>query len=378
MPVFNKMVYNGTEYILWWWGNIWEPLSLKITKSWLNATIRWEDNEIWTIPPTTFQKSELVRKIGSAPTSPSDWDLVVTETVKDTYKTTWYVDQWLTDWETYYYRVFSYSDLGGISYCDAVSITAWVTERPDIDSFSLTDSIGSGAWYNVCGLGVSGDGSYIYIGRDQYYLTQHTATNGELSNYDSTVQSSISYQSRWLWCKPDGSILYDSHDNGDIYQIDMNTPYSLTWATVATNSIWVACCGIGLSYDWTKLYHWVWDNNYAKQFIEYTLATPRDVSSRWTGTTNTVNAIIASSGDESFIYQVSVSPTGKKMYFSADHWKIYQYDLSTAYDWSTATYNGVLDTGINKRITFQFREGGDRLYIWAVQPNWTLYQYDAS
>lgn len=152
MPVFNKMVYNGTEYILWWWGNIWEPLNLTVTTSWLDATITWEDNEIWTIPPTTFQKSELVRKIGSAPTSPSDWDLVVTETVKDTYKTTWYVDQWLTDWETYYYRVFSYSDLGGISYCDAVSVTPsawWWQPWPDTLCYyefdnDLTDSSWNG------------------------------------------------------------------------------------------------------------------------------------------------------------------------------------------------------------------------------------------
>lgn len=124
MPVFSKMVYDWTEYILWWWwGNIWEPLNLTVTSAWLDATITWEDNEIWTIPPTTFRKSELVRKIGSAPTSPSDWTLVVTETVKDTYKVSGYVDQWLTDGETYYYRVFSYSDLWGISYCDAVSVT---------------------------------------------------------------------------------------------------------------------------------------------------------------------------------------------------------------------------------------------------------------
>lgn len=117
MPILNM--------VWWWkkWGNIWEPLNLTVTTIWLDATIKWEDNEIWTIPPTTFQKSELVRKIGSAPTSPSDWDLVVTETVKDTYKVSGYVDSWLTDWETYYYRVFSYSDLGGISYCDAVNVT---------------------------------------------------------------------------------------------------------------------------------------------------------------------------------------------------------------------------------------------------------------
>jgi hypothetical protein len=117
MPILNM--------VWWWskWGNIWEPLNLTVTTSWLDATITWEDNEIWTIPPTSFAKSELVRKIGSAPTSPSDWTLVVTETVKDTYKNTGYTDSWLTDGETYYYRVFSYSDLGGISYCDAVNVT---------------------------------------------------------------------------------------------------------------------------------------------------------------------------------------------------------------------------------------------------------------
>lgn len=130
MPILNM--------VWWWkkWGNIWEPLNLTVTTSWLDATITWEDNEIWTIPPTTFQKSELVRKIGSAPTSPSDWTLVVTETVKDMYKTVWYVDQWLTDWETYYYRVFSYSDLGGISYCDAVSVTVSSQWQPWVNTIA--------------------------------------------------------------------------------------------------------------------------------------------------------------------------------------------------------------------------------------------------
>ena len=129
MPILN-MVWGGST-----WGNIWEPLNLTVITSRLNATITWEDNEIWTIPPTSFARSVLVRKVGSAPTSPSDWTVVVTETVKDTYKTSGYVDQWLTDWTTYYYRVFSYSDLGGISYCDAVSVTPTASWRPWADTW---------------------------------------------------------------------------------------------------------------------------------------------------------------------------------------------------------------------------------------------------
>ena len=125
MTIFNMVWLGGGQ-----WGNIWEPLNLTITLSGLDATITWEDNEIWTIPPTSFAKSELVRKVWSAPTSPSDWTLVVTETVKDTYKNTWYVDSWLTGGTTYYYRVFSYSDTWGISYCDAESITPTPQRQP--------------------------------------------------------------------------------------------------------------------------------------------------------------------------------------------------------------------------------------------------------
>ena len=70
--------------------------------------------------------------------------------MKDTYKTTWYVDQWLTDWETYYYRVFSYSDLGGISYCDAVSVTPRGWWQPWANTL---------AYYNI---GNADDNSTIY------------------------------------------------------------------------------------------------------------------------------------------------------------------------------------------------------------------------
>lgn len=367
MPILN-MITQG-----WWWGNVWEPLNLTVIISWLDATIRWKDNEIWTIPPTTFQKSELVRKIGSAPTSPSDWTLVVTETVKDTYKTTWYVDQWLTDWETYYYRVFSYSDLGWISYCDAVSITAWTHERPDIDTFTQTASIYSWIyWLHAVWIGWIWE--YVYIGRNSNNLTQHTATNWEISNFSSTVQSSISYQSRWLWCKPDGTILYNSMDLNGVYQIDMATPYSLTWATVTTNNIGSWACGVSLSYDGTKLYHGEWGNS--KVFKEYTLVTPRDVSSHDTWISHTVDVIVWT-WDPSFVYQTQISPTGKKMYFSADSWKIYQYNLATPYDWSTAVYYWVLDTWFGDRCSFQFTEDWQRIIMGNLW-NKYLYQYDAS
>ena len=180
MPILNM--------VWWWkkWGNIWEPLNLTVTSAWLDATITWEDNEIWTIPPTTFQKSELVRKIGSAPTSPSDWTLVVTETVKDTYKTTWYVDQWLTDWETYYYRVFSYSDLGGISYCDAVSVTISGWWQPWVNTkvyYNINDNDTNSTIYDL---------SWNWVDQTWSWTPQYTtdATYGRVAVFDWASQTS--------------------------------------------------------------------------------------------------------------------------------------------------------------------------------------------
>lgn len=110
MPVFNKLIYNGTEYDLWGWGwNVWEPTDLSAVANWTVATITWTDKNLDSIPATSFQKSVLVRKIGSAPTTPTDWTTIVEETVQNTYQTNWYADTWLTKWTDYYYRVFSYS-----------------------------------------------------------------------------------------------------------------------------------------------------------------------------------------------------------------------------------------------------------------------------
>lgn len=127
MTILN-MVTKGS----WWWGNVWEPSSITATASWTTATIKWTDgDDLNTIPPTTFAKSVLVRKVGSAPTSPSDWTTVVTETVKNTYSSTGYDDAGLTGWTTYYYQVFSYSDTGGITYWTPVSVTPQSWWQPD-------------------------------------------------------------------------------------------------------------------------------------------------------------------------------------------------------------------------------------------------------
>jgi hypothetical protein len=227
MPILNM--------VWWWkkWGNIWEPLNLTVTTSWLDATITWEDNEIWTIPPTSFQKSELVRKIGSAPTSPSDWDLVVTETVKDTYKVSGYTDSWLTGWTTYYYRVFSYSDLGGISYCDAESVT-----------------ISSGWWQP-------------WVNTVAYYPLDSTNTVNDLSGNNYTL-SGLGYTfwtNQWVDCVSMVGTFWQSYLNNSTIPV-WSTRTWLAWvyATTANSSQqWVICTWT--YYSSTIVWMWVYQND---------------------------------------------------------------------------------------------------------------------
>lgn len=126
MPILN-MNYSVSGS---WGGNVWEPTDLQVASSWSKAIIKWTDNNLNSIPPTTFAKSELVRKLGSAPTSPSDWTLVVTETVMNTYQNIGYQDSGLTLGVTYYYVVYSYSTDWAISYCDAASVTPTPKREP--------------------------------------------------------------------------------------------------------------------------------------------------------------------------------------------------------------------------------------------------------
>jgi len=272
MPVFNKMVYNGTEYILWWWGNIWEPLNLHVTPAWLDATITWEDNEIWTIPPTSFAKSELVRKQGSAPTSPSDWTLLVTETVKDSYKTTGYSDQWLTDWETYYYVVFSYSDSGGISYCEPVSYTATTRWQPwantkfyyNINDNDTTSTIYdlSGNWVDMTWYGNPSFSTDVTYGRvAEFDWSSYTQANNRVNLWSECTMIALVNRSSW-----------------DAVVIECTSPSA--WG------VWIAYSWDVNKYAWWYWWAWASDPKEIRSLTNYVsnqrvmIATTRDSS--WT------------------------------------------------------------------------------------------------
>lgn len=119
----------------WKWGSPLQPFHL----NWISdlaavewnqqATITWTDAWDLVVDWQTlanWASTKLVRKTWSAPTDSSDWTLVVTETVKDTYSVSGYVDTGLTNNTTYYYWAFGVST----EWLETISNIANVTPRP--------------------------------------------------------------------------------------------------------------------------------------------------------------------------------------------------------------------------------------------------------
>ena len=106
------------------------PISNLSATAWeQQITLKWTDpSDAWS---TTWASTKLVRKTGSAPTTSSDGTLVLTETTRNQYSSTWYVNTWLTNWTTYYYKAFSvdnnWNEIPSNS-VNAIPETSWVNE----------------------------------------------------------------------------------------------------------------------------------------------------------------------------------------------------------------------------------------------------------
>ena len=86
--------------------------SFSATKSFRTATLTWVDPTDFVVDGRTiaaWDKTVIVRKAGSVPTSASDGTVVVTETTRNQYSSTGFTDTGLSYGLVYYYRAFVYT-----------------------------------------------------------------------------------------------------------------------------------------------------------------------------------------------------------------------------------------------------------------------------
>ena len=92
------------------------------------ATLTWSDPSDVVIDGTTIAAwagTKLVRKVGSAPTSPTDGTLIVDSTTRNQYSLTGIQDNTIEYGNTYYYRFFPYTTRNVVT--DGSSVTATPT-----------------------------------------------------------------------------------------------------------------------------------------------------------------------------------------------------------------------------------------------------------
>ena len=178
----------------------------------------------------------------------------------------------------------------------------------------------------------------------------------------------------------DGTKMYTS-GSGVVYQYTLTTAWDLSTASYASKSFDVStqvttAYDVDFSSDGTGMY--VMDNG-TYTLYQYTLSTAWDVS-----TASYASKSFSVTSQESNPTGFTFNDDGSKLYVSGvGSNNTFQYDLSTAYDISTASYNNVfLFTGAGGADEYQshrslvFAQGGTKLFTVGTSGTDYINQFD--
>jgi sugar lactone lactonase YvrE len=211
------------------------------------------------------------------------------------------------------------------------------------------------------------------------YSVAGTATTG--STYATTQGNSAG--SIGLFVKPDGTKMYHSdYVSNKVYQHSLSTAWDLSTASYdgSSNDLSVSSQAdypnsIFFKSDGTRLYVAGQTTN---RVFEYALSTAWDLSSAsYSQQSNNFSGQTSNSGPHTLAFK----PDGTKMYLSQTSSRIvYQYSLSTAWDTTSATYDSVsfsYTTFAPGSTYIYFKSDGTKLYLNGSN-NGDLYEVDLS
>jgi DNA-binding beta-propeller fold protein YncE len=240
-------------------------------------------------------------------------------------------------------------DLGNASY-DSVSFSVSGQETSPEALFFKPD----GAKMYV--LGVTGDDVNEYDLSSAWDIT-----SASFSQNFSVASQELGPSG--LFFKPDGSKMYiTGFDGDDVNEYDLSTAWDISTASFLQNFSLAGQDstprGIFFKPDGTKMYVSGTTND---AVFEYSLSAAWDISSA--SYVQSFSVVTQDNAPE----DVSFNPDGTKMYVVGDQAnRVYEYDLSAAWDISTATYNsisfgvGTQDTSPNGVF---FKSDGSKMYV---------------
>lgn len=248
-------------------------------------------------------------------------------------------------------------------------------------SLNLTarDGLPSGITFND-------DGTKLYVGGrfadTVYQYTLSTAYDMTTASYDNVSFTPASGDNPYGFIFGDGGTKLYTIDSGlqNVYQYDVGTPYDLSTATNTGEAFYdvsgqvgtgpgVAPTGISFNNDGTKMFV---SEYYSEEIFEYDVSTAWDVTSAsYSGTSFTMTQV-------NNAYGHLFSDDGMSLIaLSESNDTIYLYDLSTAWDLSTISYSGSSGSiagqaSIGTAVTTN--GANDRLYVYDLSTKF-VYEY---
>ena len=204
------------------------------------AKITWTDPDDVVINggiAATWAGTKVIRKEGSAPTSPTDGIEVVNETTRNQYQNTPVIDTGLTNGVTYYYGIFPYTDIGVYN---LQSVTSFIPREYVQFAFHYSENDSSPASVTY----PAGYDNSDYT--DTFYVDLSTGTP-HYGDWDKTLD-----KNKWLFPKPcmlkyDGTVDYYLDENNETKKEDGT-------ASDVANSSYAGNAMVEWGQDGRKLY----------------------------------------------------------------------------------------------------------------------------
>jgi DNA-binding beta-propeller fold protein YncE len=253
--------------------------------------------------------------------------------------------------------------------------------------WDLANAVYSGVSFSISsqdglpfGLFFKPDGTKMYIvGRNNDSVYEYDlSTAWDVSSASYLQAFSVSVQDAspsQVFFKLDGTKMYVVGINSDsVHEYDLSTAWDISTASVLQSFSVSAQDGAPSSLffkpDGTKMYVSGNDND---SVFEYDLSTAWDVS---TASYNSVSFSVA--GQDTFLVGLSFKPDGSKMYFAGRaNDSVYEYDLSTAWDISSASYLQSFSVNSQEANVSEvsFKPDGTKMYVVGATSD-TVFAYD--
>ncbi len=250
-------------------------------------------------------------------------------------------------------------------------------------SFSNKSLDTSGQISGERGVALSADGTKIFVvdgasGDDINEYALSTAFDLSTASFtDSFSLSSQDTSPHSVHFKPDGTSFFISgRINEDIFQYDMTSAFDVSTASYANKSFAQAqdtnITGVTFSTDGTKMYIAGITNS---AVFQYSLSSAFDVS---TASYDSVSLDLSGQGGTPF--DITFNNDGTKLFVLDNTEFIFQYNLSTAFNLSTASYSNIShqiteDTFSNFGLAFS--ADGTKMYVAGAQQS-KVHQYSTS